>query len=425
MAKLCSKFKCYLDSRNAVHKHIACSIAALAAPAAQGQRLLNSDHCRPASVVMQHAHGCHEASCSCCCPMQELGSHTVQVTGKAASWRSRSPGTLHRSPVSSAGTLQRRSLSAGTAFTQRALLQPHLTAGWADMLPGGASEPLLSADSAGSTASSARSYLTTAADTPQRDVSAYADTPNSRPADTGIMGTGAAAGAARLSAPASDWTSRSPSEYADTRSACMAVLLAGASCRGLTLCRPSSLPCAVGAVLMGCAVCTICRSGLGAAGTTQTALYALVPLAGSQLRHLDTGHPPWVPTSAGAVFNQALQAGFQLRQLGTARSCFTSQGPMCAQALQQAGCWLRRQQRARSRCPSQQSMGAQALQRAGVAPCAPSIWSWSTPRQPQMLAACVLKAPPQKWPCSKAMVRLWTLLLCVVHQVGLATLPEH
>eukprot|EP00891_Asterochloris_glomerata_P004508 jgi/Astpho2/4508/fgenesh1_pg.00067_%23_81_t len=95
---------------------------------------------------------------------QELGSYTGQVTGKAASWRSSSPGTLHRAAVSSTGTLQRRSLSAGTAFTQRVLLQPHLTAGWADMLPGGAT-----------------------------------------------------AGAARLSAEASTWSSRSLSQYADTR----------------------------------------------------------------------------------------------------------------------------------------------------------------------------------------------------------------
>ena len=179
-------------------------------------RSVASQLCRPAFDVVQHAHGCH-SSCSCCCPMQELGSYTGQVTGKAASWRSSSPGTLHRAAVSSTGTLQRRSLSAGTAFTQRVLLQPHLTAGWADMLPGGASEPLLSAGSSGSSASSARSYLTTAADIPQKDAPTDAVTPKFTPAGTSRTGTGAAAGAARLSAEASTWSSRSLSQYADTR----------------------------------------------------------------------------------------------------------------------------------------------------------------------------------------------------------------
>ena len=273
-----------------------------------------SDYPGPASVVVQHAYGCH-SSCSCCCPMQALGSHIVQVTGKTASWHSSSPGTLPRSPVSSAGTLQRRSLSAGTAFTQRALSQPHLTAGWANMLPGDASEPLLSADSAGSTASSARTYLTTAADTPQRDVPADAATQRFRPAD-------AAAGAARLSAETSGGSSRSPSEYADTRSACMPVIC-GLSWRimlGAHLALPVQSVLAVCAVSVDsrqCAPRTVSRSGMCAAGSTQTALCSQAPPAGPRLRHPDRGHPPWLPTSAGAV---ALRACFQLRTLGKARS---------------------------------------------------------------------------------------------------------
>ena len=159
-----------------------------------------------------------------------------------------------------------------------------------------------------------------------------------------------------------------------------------------------------------CTVCTVSRSDLGVAGTTQAARCDQAPPAGSRLRHLDRGHPPWVPTSAGAVGSQALWAGFQLRHPGTAHSCCTSQGPLGAQALQQAGCRPRRQQQARSCCTSQQPAGAQAPQQTGVAPCGPSTWSWSTLRQPQMLAACVLNALPQKWPCRRTTVRVWTLL---------------
>ena len=104
------------------------------------------------------------------------------------------------------------------------------------------------------------------------------------------------------------------------------------------------LVCAVSVGLRQCALCTVSRSELGAAGTAQTALCAQATPAGSRLRHLDRGHRPWVPISVGAVFSQALQTGLQLMQLGTARSCWTPQGPMGAQVLQQAGCWLRRQQ---------------------------------------------------------------------------------